>query len=77
MNTVITVTEMASMPGRFECTHQTQPKGRVYNTSHAGPGPEAAAAYAVRIALQTGGPYVILGARKVLECIPAQVRARQ
>ena len=76
MTTIITVTEMASMPGRFECTHQTGPRGRVYNTTHAGSGPEAAAAYAVQIALQTGGPYFIMGPKKLLDCIPPEIRVR-
>jgi hypothetical protein len=76
MTTVITVNEFASMPGRFECAHQTGPTGRVYNTTHAGGGPEAAAAYAVKIALQAAGPYVILGPKKVLDCIPPDIRSR-
>lgn len=76
MITVITVTEMASMPGRFTCTHRTGAAGRVYNTTHAGGDASAAAAYAVQIALQSGGDYVILGPQKVLDCIPVQIRTR-
>ena len=74
--TIITVTEMASIPGRFTCTHQTMPRGRVYTTTHAGRDPNAAAAYAVQVALQTGGSYVIMGPKKVLDCIQPEVRAR-
>lgn len=76
MPTIIALTEMSSMPGRFECTHQRLPNGRVYNTTHAGRGPEAAAAYAVQIALGIGGSYAILGPRELLDCIPESIRSR-
>lgn len=77
MTTIITVTEMPSMPGRYECTHKADNDERVYSSTHAGRNPEAAAAYAMRIAISTPGAYVVLGPKKVLDCIPSHLRARQ
>lgn len=75
MTTVITITEMASMPGRFCCDYQVNGRGRVYSTTHGGKDPAGAAAYAVSIALKYS-QYVILGPQKVLDCIPPQIRNR-
>lgn len=75
MTTVITITEMASMPGRFCCDHQVNGRGRIYRTSHAGSDPAGAAAYAVHIALDYSR-YVILGPQKVLDHIPPEIRSR-
>lgn len=76
MTTLITVTEMASMPGRYCCNHKTG-TGRTYSTTHAGRDPAEAAAYAVSIALNVSGPYMIFGPQRVLDCIPAEVRIRR
>lgn len=75
MTTIITITEIASMPGRFCCDHQANGRGRVYSTTHAGSDPAGAAAYAVSIAIKYG-QYVILGPQKVLDCIPPGIRCR-
>lgn len=74
--TLITVTEMASMPGRFCCDHKTG-HGRTYSTTNAGSDPAGAAAYAMSIALGISGPYLILGPQKVLDFIPPEFRCRK
>ena len=76
MTTLITITEMASMPGRFCCSHKKLPIGKTYSTTHAGSDPEGAAAYAMSIALGCSGAYLVMGPGKVLKCIPPALRSR-
>ncbi len=75
MATIITVTESSSMPGRFTCSHKTG-TGRP-RSGEAGSDPAAAAAYAMEIALNVGGPYVIFGPQKVMDHIPPEFRSRR
>lgn len=76
MNTIISITEMKSMPGRYCCTHQTG-TGRVHNTSHAGRDPAEAAAHAIAIAMNVGGGYIIFAPQRVIDLIPLDLRVRQ
>lgn len=76
MTTLITITEMSSMPGRFCCSHKKLPIGKTYSTTHAGHDPDAAAAYAMSIALGCCGAYLVMGPKKVLDCIPLALRSR-
>lgn len=75
MRNIITVTEMPSMPGRFQYTVQRDGKLKV-SKQHAGNDPQAAAAQAVCAALRSSGSYVILAPRAVLAEIPAETRSR-
>lgn len=72
--TIITVTEMASMPGRYCCDHKTG-MGRTLSTTHAGKDPAEAAAYAMSIAIHKSS-YVIFGPQRVLDCIPMNLRSK-
>lgn len=63
------------MPGRYCCTHQRE-GGRLHRTSHAGREPAGAAAYAMRVALDSEGPYTIFAPQRVLEQIPENLRSR-
>lgn len=75
MITVITVTEQAPQGGgRYQCHYKTGVGKTV--RSEAGYGPESAAATAMRIALNVPGRYAIFGPKPVLDCIPAELRAR-
>lgn len=75
MLTLITVTEMKSMPGRYCCEHKTG-NGRLHSTTHAGSDPAEAAAYAMSIAVNHN-EYVIFGPARVLDCIPADLRSKR
>lgn len=76
MLTTVVITEMSSMPGRYCCTQQTGTSGKVHHSTHAGNEPSAAAAHAVSQALHAPGSYVILGPKKVLDCIPIALRKK-
>lgn len=75
MRNIITVTEFASMPGRYQYTVQRDGK-LVVSKQHAGNDTQAAAAQAVCSALRSTGSYVILGPKKVLAEIPVEIRIR-
>ncbi|MCK9212867.1 MAG: hypothetical protein M0P52_00100 [Rhodoferax sp.] len=74
MTTIITITEMASMPGRYCCDHKTG-TGRTFSTTHAGRDPAEAAAYAMSIAIYKSS-YVIFGPERVLKHIPVELRSK-
>jgi len=70
---IITITEYASMPGRFKWAAKVGRDERFGDCP--GHGPEAAAAMAVDRAIQFNkGGYSIFGPREVLACIPADIR---
>lgn len=75
MKTLIAITEMRSMPGRYECVQQTEPSRRPH-TSDAGRSPSEAAAYALSVALSRRGAYVIVASERVLAYIPPDARSR-
>lgn len=75
LTATITITEFASMPGRYRFSLQA---GRTTLQGHdAGQDPAAAAAKAVELAIAHGRwGYVILAPQKVLDFIPAWLRER-
>jgi hypothetical protein len=73
--TIITITESASMPGRYTCTTK-KGAGRTYTGDVKGCDPGSAAAIAMERALNAGGAYLILGPKKVMDFIPAEMRVK-
>lgn len=70
--TIITVTEMASMPGRFEINIKRHGKPQRYLSGARDPGDAAAKALS---AAAGEARYVIVGPIKVMSHIPEDVRA--
>lgn len=74
MLTIITVTEYASMPGRYKWAVQSGQKSFFGDVTPSNP--ESAAAAAVDVAIRHGrGNYTILAPKKVLDCIPPEIRS--
>lgn len=67
----VTIAEYTTMPGRFVVTGPA--RGQRRDTSDAG----NAAAIAINYANLTAGPCVIVGAKKVMELIPEEVRIKR
>lgn len=75
MKTIITITEMASMPGRFLYSVKT-PLKRPISGRDAGKDPAAAAAKAVDLAICHGAQgFHIFAPRDVLSFIPPEFRS--
>ena len=70
--TIITVTESTSMPGTFQVTKAAGRK--VFDCSVRSE--DAAAAKAVLYAVTCGTGYVIIGAQRVMQHIPVEIRSR-
>lgn len=67
----ITITEYASMPGRFTVTGPKKNQSR--DAFDAG----NAAAIAINYANSVNSSYVIVGSNKVMELIPEQIRSKK
>lgn len=78
MRTIITVTESASLPGSFTVMSSARKdrRGNVYPATVRGGGPSAAAAKALEYAIDCGGGYAIVAPKKVMDCIPEDMRGR-
>ena len=71
---VITIEEYPSMPNRFHYSIGRNGKTQSLRKD-AGCGAEAAAATAVRLSMEyVNEQYVIMAPRKVLDCIPENIR---
>jgi hypothetical protein len=75
MTTIITVTESPSMKGRFTRAVKKDNDETLYSDV-VGCDPESAAASAMAAAVRVGSPYVIFGSKKVLDCIPTELRSK-
>lgn len=71
--TIITVTEYATMPGRYTITVKYDTQIRTISCDASGDG--AAAAKAMEYAISSTGDYIIFGNNKVLAHIPAEMRS--
>lgn len=72
--TIITITEMPSMPGRY--VYALMVNRRRISTGHdAGRDPAAAAAKAIELAINHPGQYLIIGPEKVMLNIPESIRS--
>ena len=71
---VITIEEYKSMLGRYH--YSLARNGKVFSMrKDAGYDPQAAAATAVRLSMEYCTDYVILAPKKVMDCIPENLRS--
>lgn len=77
MRTIITVTEYASMPGRYQVTSGACTDKRGIARQRDVQGDHAAAAVAMELAVEVGSQgYAIFAPRKVLDLVPVDMRSR-
>jgi len=72
---IITVNEYSSMPGRYQVEYRDDNATQAVCAADRD-GHEAAAASAVNLGI-SAGEYIIFGSKKVLDCIPENLRSKQ
>lgn len=75
MSKIITVTEYATMRGRYTITVKYATQSRTVSCDADGDG--AAAAKAMEYAINGQGEYIIFGSNKVLAHIPQEMRSNR